>query len=142
MDRYKQTEQRLRDIYIEMGYLEHLKKALEILEYEYGAKGISYDGIGGSSGISDDTGSLATRLADKKVELNIAIMKMEHKIKYLQETVDRLTPDEATVIRAYYIKNYPIYKIAAEMMASTATVNRLKARAMNRLIRGLYGEDR
>lgn len=142
MDRYKQTEQRLRDIYIEMGYLDHLKKSLEILEYEYGAKGISYDGIGGSSGISDDTGSLAVKLADKRTELKIAIMKMDHRIKYLQETIDRLTTEEAQVIRFYYIKNYPIYKIAAEMMASTATVNRLKARAMNRLIRGLYGEDR
>ena len=142
MDRYKQTEQRLRDIYIEMGYLDHLKKSLEILEYEYGAKGISYDGIGGSSGISDDTGSLAVKLADKRTELKISIMKMEHRVKYLQETIDRLTTEEAQVIRFYYIKNYPIYKIAAEMMASTATVNRLKARAMNRLIRGLYGEDR
>ena len=140
MDRYKQTEQRLRDIYIEMGYLDHLRKSLEILEYEYGAKGISYDGIGGSSGISDDTGSLAVKLADKRTELKISIMKMEHRVKYLQETIDRLTTEEAQVIRFYYIKNYPIYKIAAEMKASTGTVNRLKARAMNRLIRGLYGE--
>ena len=140
MDRYKRTEQRLRDIYFEEGYLEYLKRSLEILEYEYGAKGISYDKIGGSTGTSDDTGELAARLADERIRLELQIMRTEHRITYLKDTIGRLTEDEASIIQLYYLKNYPIYKIASELNTSIPTIKRIKGRAMNRLIKGLYGE--
>ena len=140
MDKYKLVEKRLRDIYLDEGYLNHLKRSLEILEYEYGAKAVSYDSIGSSGDISDNTGNLATRLADKRTEIKIDILKVEHKIHYLHETIGRLTHDEAEIIKMYYLKNYPIYKISSELNASAATIKRVKARAMKRLIRGLYGE--
>ena len=140
MDKYKLVEKRLRDIYLDEGYLNHLKRSLEILEYEYGAKAINYDSIGSSGDISDNTGNLATRLADKRTEIKIDILKVEHRIQYLHETIGRLTHDEAEIIKMYYLKNYPIYKISSELNASAATIKRVKARAMKRLIRGLYGE--
>ncbi len=141
MSKKSKAEKELRELYFNQAYLESLEQELEVLNDEYGLQGVSYDGVGSSTDISDATGDTATRLADKKVLLMLKITKQENKVKHIVEVLKLLTDREHKIVMMYYIEYKPWWKIANEIGYSIRQTQRIKDDAIAKVSIGLYGSD-
>lgn len=140
MDKYTKLEKTLRNLEMDKMYLESLEKDLKILELEYSIKGVNFDSIGGGCGISDTTATTAIRLADRKQELELRIARKKNELEHLENVLKCLTETEYKVIILFYVKYKPFWVIAREVDYSITQVKRIKKDAMNRIMRGMYGE--
>lgn len=142
MNKRAKAEKELRELYFNQAYLESLENEIEILNYEYGLKGISYDGIGGGPGEpSDATGGSAARLVDARVAINRRIARYRNKINHIQEVLKLLTERERKTIMMYYIEYKPWWYIAQEIGYSPRQAQRIKEDAIKKVAIGLYGSD-
>lgn len=143
MDRKKRLEQYLKGLDIDREYLVYLKKKLELLEYEYGLTGISYDSPIQSGSISDTTGNQAVSIADERVKTELSIKRLELEIQHIDNLINQLTDKEALIVKLYYFKPYkPLWYIQQQIHHSKEQTIRIKSAALDKLMRGLYGEDR
>ena len=141
MNKRAKVEKELRELYFNQAYLESLEQELETFNDEYGLQGVSYDGIGSSTDISDATGDTATRLADKKALLTIKITKQENKVTHIMGLLKLLTDREHKIVMMYYIEYKPWWKIANEIGYSIRQTQRIKDDAIEKISIGLYGSD-
>lgn len=142
MDKRAKVEKELRELYFNRAYLESLEQDMDVLNYEYGLRGISYDGIGGGSGEpSDATGDQAARLVDERVAINMRITKYKNKIQHITDVLNLLTAREYKIIMMYYIEYKPWWKIAQEIGYSIRQAQRIKDDAIEKVSIGLYGSD-
>lgn len=143
MDKRKRIEEYLRGLDITKEYLAYRKKELELLDYEYGLTGISYDSPIQSGSISDTTGNQASRIADERQATMIEIKRLELEVNHIEKLISMLTDKEATTIRLYYFSPYkPLWYIQQQINHSKEQTIRIKSAALNKLARGMYGEDR
>ena len=94
MDNYKRAEKRLRNFNVDKTYLESLEKRLQLMEEEYSITGVSYDNIGGSTGVSDVVGNVVARVVDDKTELEMRIKRISLKLEHLANVLNSLTEKE------------------------------------------------
>ena len=140
MDKHKRLEKYLKGLDIDREYLAYLKKQLELMEYEYGLTGITYGGVP-SGNISDTTGNQAVNIADNKIDLELRIKRLEIEINHIDNLIEQLTDKERTIIKLYYFKPYkPIWYIQQQIHHSKEQTLRIKSAALDKLIRGMYGE--
>ena len=142
MNKKAKAEKELRELYYNQAYLESLEQDIKVLNYEYGLRGIAYDGIGGGAGEpSDSTGDQAARLVDARVAINRRIAKYCNKINHIQEVLKLLTERERKTIMMYYIEYKPWWFIAQEIGYSQRQAQRIKEDAIEKVAIGLYGSD-
>ena len=142
MNSRAKVEKELRELYFNQAYLESLEQEKVVLNYEYGLRGIAYDGIGGGSGEpGDSTGDQAARLVDERVAINMRITKYKNKIQHITDVLKLLTAREHKVIMMYYIEYKPWWKIAQEIGYSIRQAQRIKEDALEKVSIGLYGSD-
>lgn len=141
MDKKNKAEKELRELHYNKAYLCSLEEELNLLDYQYGLRGISYDGAGGSSGTSDTTGNQATVLADERIALHHKINRYNSKIAHIEQVLNLLTSREYTVVNMYYIKYKPWWRIAQEIGYSKRQAQRIKDDAIEKIAIGLYGSD-
>ena len=91
MDNYKRAEKRLRNFNVDKTYLESLEKELQLMEEEYSITGVSYDNIGGRTGVSDVVGNVVARVVDDKTELEMRIKRIRLKLENLANVLNSLT---------------------------------------------------
>lgn len=139
--KYSQAEDKIRNLGPDKVRLAFLKKELKQLELEYGGRGVNYDGIGGGTGVSDTTGDLAVRVAEQREDIELKITKLSLKIQHIEAVLVTLTEFQLQVILKFYTEGKQLWKIGDELSMSRSTAKRIKKSAMDRVIRGLYGED-
>ena len=133
-------ESRLRNLEIDKQYVSYLEEQLKILNDEYGLKG---NGIGeyvSSGTISDSTGNQAIEIADKRIDMELRLRRARAKVNHLETLIDKLTETEATVVKLYYFHYKPMWYISQQVKFSQRQVQRIKDDALQRLMRGVYGE--
>ena len=140
INHYNLVEDKLRYYLLDQVYLESLYNDLALLELEYSISGISYDGIGGSSGVSDMTSQTAMRLGHRRMELEIKIATAVKEQQHISRAIDNLNCKEMQIIQGYYFKGKQLASIAIEMYLSISQVKNHKREAMKKLIRQFYGE--
>lgn len=140
MDNYKRAEKRLRNFNVDKTYLESLEKKLQLMEEEYSITGVSYDNIGGSTGVSDVVGNVVARVVDDKTELEMRIKRISLKLEHLANVLNSLTEKEKTVIVMFYIEHKQMWKIRQAICYEKTQTNAIKNDAMAKVVRGLYGE--
>ena len=101
------------------------------------------NGIGeyiSSGTISDSTGNQAIEIADKRIDMELRLRRARAKVNHLEALIDKLTETEATVVRLYYLHYKPMWYISQQVKFSQRQVQRIKDDALQRLMRGVYGE--
>lgn len=139
MTKYETIEKRLINLDIDKVRLKALNDELELIELEYSLKGIVYDGIGGSSSISDSTGDTAIALAEKKIDIQLKIARLTKEIEHMEGILSKLTDTERDTVLLYYPKHKKYHVIAREVGYSISQVKRIKKDAMDKIERGIYG---
>lgn len=140
MTRYENIGKRLINLEIDKVRLKSLEDELELIELEYNLKGIAYDGIGGSGGIGDTVGDTAINLAERKIDIQLKIARLTKEIEHLEGVLSKLTDTERNTVILYYPKHKKYHVIAREVGYSISQVKRIKKDAMDKIVRGIYGE--
>ncbi len=142
MNSRAKAEKELRELYFNQAYLESLEHEIVVLNYEYGLRGVAYDGIGGGSGEpGDSTGDQAAKLVDARVAIDRKIARYKNKINHIESVLALLTERERKVTLMYYIEYKPWWKIAQEIGYSIRQAQRIKEDALEKVSIGLYGSD-
>lgn len=142
MNSRAKAEKELRELYFNQAYLESLEHEIVVLNYEYGLRGVAYDGIGGGSGDpSDTTGGSAARLVDARVAIDRKIARYKNKINHIESVLALLTEIEYKIVMMRYIKYKPWWYVADQTGYGIRQAQRIKEDAIGKVAIGLYGSD-
>lgn len=76
----------------------------------------------------------------KKEKIKSRIMVMESKLNKLNKALDALKEDEFCVIKSFYINGERYKEISDKMQCSIISCKRIKKKALNKIIIGVYGQ--
>ena len=142
MNKRAKAEKELRELYFNQAYLESLEQDIKVLNYEYGLRGIAYDGIGGGSGEpGDTTGGSAARLVDARVAIDRKIARYKNKINHIEGVLALLTEIEYKIVMMRCIKYKPWWYVADQTGYGIRQAQRIKEDALEKVSIGLYGSD-
>ena len=80
-------------------------------------------------------------LEKERVQLQSCLSVTEHRIERVERIMSLLQPDEREVLERMIINPYPevVFDLAQELCCETSRIYRIRARALNKLVRLRYG---
>lgn len=76
----------------------------------------------------------------KKDKVESRVMVMESKLNKLNKALNALKKDEFCVIKSFYINGERYKEISDKMQCSIISCKRIKKKALNKIIIGVYGQ--
>lgn len=132
--RYNDIESWLYNYKIAEVAIENLKAELVVLDT---LKSVNIEiegkGLGKVSNSVED-------IQAKKEKIKSRIMVMESKLNKLNKALDALKEEELYVIKSFYINQERYKEIGNKMQCSIISCKRIKKKALNKIIIGVYGE--
>ncbi|MGV3152679.1 hypothetical protein [Sarcina ventriculi] len=132
--RYNDIESWLYNYKIAEVAIENLKAELVVLD-TLKSVNIEIEGKG--------LGKVSSSVEDiqaKKEKIKSRIMVMESKLNKLNKALDALKEEELYVIKSFYINQERYKEIGNKMQCSIISCKRIKKKALNKIIIGVYGE--
>ena len=132
--RYNDIESWLYNYKIAEVAIENLKAELVVLD-TLKSVNIEIEGKG--------LGKVSSSVEDiqaKKEKIKSRIMVMESKLNKLNKALDALKEDEFCVIKSFYINGERYKEISDKMQCSIISCKRIKKKALNKIIIGVYGQ--
>ena len=131
--RYNDIESWLYNYKIAEVAIENLKAELVVLD-TLKSVNIEIEGKG--------LGKVSSSVEDiqaKKEKIKSRIMVMESKLNKLNKALNALKKDEFCVIKSFYINGERYKEISDKMQCSIISCKRIKKKALNKIIIGVYG---
>ena len=135
MDKYNRIKTAIEKLNVNKSTLIYLEEELKLLEEERMLRGVSYDGVKSSSGISDTVADTAIRVTVKEQELKIKINRVKNEIKYIESALKSLKDAEREVILGLYVKFKPYWKLSEELGCSISNVKKIRKQGFDRLLK-------
>lgn len=132
--RYNDIESWLYNYKIAEVAIENLKAELVVLD-TLKSVNIEIEGKG--------LGKVSSSVEDiqaKKEKIKSRIMVMESKLNKLNKALDALKEEELYVIKSFYINQERYKEIGNKMQCSIISCKRIKKKALNKIIIGVYGQ--
>ena len=132
--RYNDIESWLYNYKIAEVAIENLKAELVVLD-TLKSVNIEIEGKG--------LGKVSSSVEDiqaKKEKIKSRIMVMESKLNKLNKALNALKKDEFCVIKSFYINGERYKEISDKMQCSIISCKRIKKKALNKIIIGVYGQ--
>lgn len=135
MDKYTRIKTAIEKLNINKSTLVYLEEELKLLESERMLKGVSYDGVKSSGGISDTVADTAIRITEKEQELKIKIDRKKNEIKFTENMLKCLKDDERNIIVGLYVKYKPYWKLCEEVGCSISNCKKIRKQGFDRLMK-------
>lgn len=132
--RYNDIESWLYNYKIAEVAIENLKAELVVLDT---LKSVNIEIEG--KGLGKVSSSVEDIQAEKE-KIKSRIMVMESKLNKLNKALDALKEEELYVIKSFYINQERYKEIGNKMQCSIISCKRIKKKALNKIIIGVYGE--
>lgn len=132
--RYNDIESWLYNYKIAEVAIENLKAELVVLDT---LKSVNIEIEG--KGLGKVSSSVEDIQAEKE-KIKSRIMVMESKLNKLNKALDTLKEEELYVIKSFYINQERYKEIGNKMQCSIISCKRIKKKALNKIIIGVYGE--
>ena len=132
--RYNDIESWLYNYKIAEVAIENLKAELVVLDT---LKSVNIEIEG--KGLGKVSSSVEDIQAEKE-KIKSRIMVMESKLNKLNKALDVLKEEELYVIKSFYINQERYKEIGNKMQCSIISCKRIKKKALNKIIIGVYGE--
>ena len=144
MNKYKKVEKLLSKYKMLNINIENMKAEIEFLKNEDGQKGLNYDAISTSPTNEFKSATENTALAnvEKAFYLERQIQKATLEIESVDRALEGLTHTERIVMVEKYIENKQWWQVASKACYSERHCKRIRMEAINRMIIGMYGEDK
>ena len=132
--RYNDIESWLYNYKIAEVAIENLKAELVVLDT---LKSVNIEIEG--KGLGKVSSSVEDIQAEKE-KIKSRIMVMESKLNKLNKALNALKKDEFCVIKSFYINGERYKEISDKMQCSIISCKRIKKKALNKIIIGVYGQ--
>lgn len=132
--RYNDIESWLYNYKIAEVAIENLKAELVVLDT---LKSVNIETEGKGLG---KVSSSVEDIQAKKEKIKSRIMVMESKLNKLNKALKSLKEDEFCVIKSFYINGERYKEISDKMQCSIISCKRIKKKALNKIIIGVYGQ--
>ena len=132
--RYNDIESWLYNYKIAEVAIENLKAELVVLDT---LKSVNIEIEG--KGLGKVSSSVEDIQAEKE-KIKSRIMVMESKLNKLNKALDALKEEELYVIKSFYINQERYKEIGNKLQCSIISCKRIKKKALNKIIIGVYGE--
>ncbi|MCQ4921873.1 hypothetical protein NE686_02135 [Tissierella carlieri] len=143
MDKYKAVEKLLYNYKMSEISIENMKEEIKRLEREDGLTAINYDSvkISPTFKISSSTESTMLSILEKIDYLRHSIERISEKLESIDRAMEGLNEVERLVIEKRYIEGLQWWQVAHLVKYSEVHSKRIRKKAINKLVVGLYGEN-
>lgn len=144
MSKYKKVEELLSNYKMLVISIANMEQEIDHLNKEDGMSGIAYDSISTSptNKFSSSTEDVALSNSEKIHYLEHSIERIKRQIESIDRAMKGLTEIERIIIKERYIEGRQWYVVAYKSDCSESTGKRYRRSAINKLIIGIYGEDK
>lgn len=137
MNKFTKIKTAIERYNINKSVLIYWEEELKLLEEERLLKGVSYDGVKSSSGISDTVGNTAINITEKEAKLKIEMQRKKNEVKFVDNALNCLRPDEREVITRLYMHFQPYWKISEVMNCSISNCKKIRKKGFDRLMKSI-----
>lgn len=143
MDKYVKVEKMLREYKMIKISITNMEEEIEFYKEQDGITGISSgEGGGGGNKITSKTEDTALRNIEEVKELKSEIRKTTLDIDRLERSLEGLNTIDRQIVEGYYIDDLEWWQVAYSVGYGERQCRRLRTKAINKLVRGVYGKNR
>ena len=121
----------------------NMKQEIDFIDEETGVGGMDYESLPSNTNkINSITENIALSNMEKKEYLEMQIERNSRQLEKLDRTIKELSETQREVIIEKYIKGKQWYEVSGIVYKSERHCRQIRTDAINKLVIGIYGENR